>query len=297
MKIKADGKDVTKYIGDPSWNTDDETNGQEMSFQSIVLFDIGTKIKVIDGGKTRFLGIIISIEENVRPPHSYKALDYSINMKSDEIIQFKNMEADKAIKKLLSDSGIQSEVCSIPTKITKIYKDTIINILKDILAVAESDQGKTYFFEVDGTKVVVEEKKKIKITPQFIVSDDSAISRSIENLRNEVRIVKDNTVLAEASDNASIEALGTLRTIEDADVTKAKAQGIAATRLETLNRSKNTKQLTLLVTKGYWDIKKNRLIKLKGGGLNGWYRIQSSTHSMDGISHKVDIEVSWDAKI
>lgn len=297
MKVKVGGKDATKTIGSPSWNTDDESNGQEMSFQSVTLFDIGSQVKVTDGGKVRFLGTIVSVEENIRPPHSYKAIDYSMNLKSDTLIQFKNLEADKAITTLLGQNGIDCNVCAIPTKITKIYKDTIIGIIKDILQTAESDQGKSYFFEVDGTTVNVEEKKKIKISPTFLVSDESAISRSIEELKNEVQVVKDNAVLATASDSGSISKLGTLRTIEETEESTAKAQAIAKQKLASLNRGKNTKQMTLLVTKGYWDIKKNRLIKIKGGGLNGWYRIQSATHSMDGDLHKVDIEVSWDAKL
>ena len=299
MKIKVGGKDATKYIGSPSWNTDDDTNGQEMSFQSLQLYDIGDQVKVADGGKVRFLGTIVSMEENPKPPHSYKALDYSFNLKSDEIIQFKKLEADKAIKKLLGQNGIKCSICPIPTKITKIYKDTIIEIIKDILKQAKKDQGKAYFYEVDGTKVIVEEKKKIKITPTFMVADDTSITRSIESMKNEVKITKDNKVLATATDAAGISKFGTLRAIEDAGegTTKAKAQSMAKKELKSKNVATSTKSLSLLVTEGYWDIKKNRLIKLSGGGLSGWYRIRSSTHTIDGSTHKVDIEVSWDAKL
>ena len=86
--------------------------------------------------------------------------------------------------------------------------------------------------------------------------------------------------------------------VEDAEkgVSKAKAQSVAAKRLKELNRIKSVKKVTLLVTDGYWDIKKNRLIKLKGGGLNGWYRISSSSHTVEGNTHKIDIEVSFDAE-
>lgn len=299
MRIKIGGKDATKYIGNPSWNTSDDTNGQEMSFQSLVLYDVGSQVKVADGGKVRFLGTIVSVEENPMPPHTYKAIDFSFNLKSDEIIQFKKLEADKAITKLLSKNGIKCQVCSIPTKITKIYKGTIIEIMKDILHKAKKDQGKAYFFEVDGTRVIVEEKKKIKINPTFLVADDTTITHSIEDMKNEIQVVKDNKVLATANDSASISKFGTLRTIEDAGekTTKAKAASIAQKELKSLNRAKSSKQLTLLVSKGYWDIKKNRLIQIKDGGLNGWYRIKSSTHTMDGALHTVDIEVSWDAKL
>lgn len=299
MKIKVGNSDATKYIGSPSWATDDETNGQEMSFTSLKLFDIGSHVKVSDGGKVRFYGVIVSMEENIKPPHTYKALDFSYNLKGDEIIQFKNMAADSAIKKLLSQQGIKCKVCSIPTKISKIYKDTVINIVNDILTIAKKDQGKSYYFEVDGTTVVIDEKKKNKISPSFIMSAETSISRSIEELRNEVKVIKGNEVLATAKDDKSIAKLGTIQKVEEAQekITTAKAQATAKKQLEDLNKCKNTKQVTLLVTKGYWDIKKNRLIKLNGGGLKGWYRIRSSSHSIEGNIHKVEVEVSWDAKL
>lgn len=297
MKIKIGDEDVTKMIGSPSWVTDDETNGTEMSFSSLMVHDVGSLVKVSDGGQVRFYGIIVTMDENVRPPYSYKALDFSYNLKGEEIIQFKNMAADSAIKKLLSNQGISSQVCPIPTKINKIYKDTVAGILKDILKTAKKDQGKGYFFEVDGNKVVVEEKKKIKIHPSFLISDEAPITRSIEDLKNEVKVVHDNKVIASASDAASIKTLGTVRKVEEIqeNITTAKAQNVAKQQLKDLNRMKSVKQVTLLVTDGYWDIKKNRLIKLKGGGLDGWYRIRSSSHSIEGDVHKVEIEVSWDA--
>jgi hypothetical protein len=297
VKIRVEGTDETKKIGDLSWATDDEANGEEMNFSSLSLYDIGSHVKVTDkSGKCRYYGVIVSMEENVRPPHSYKAMDFSYNLKSDEIIQFKKLPADEAVKRLLKRSDIACSVCPIPTKITKIYKGTTIEILKDILKKAKKDQGKSYYFEVIGTKVVVSEKRKKKINPQFIMSADGAISRSIEDLKNEVKIVKNNKVLAVARDDSSIKRIGTVRAIDDSDISKAKAVGEAKTQLAKLNRSKNTKQVTLLVEKGYWHIRKNRLIMLNGGGLKGWYNIRTSTHSIEGNIHKVDIEVEWSGK-
>jgi len=297
MKISVGGTDGTKRIGGLSWNTDDETNGEEMNFSSLTLYPIGSHVKVTDSkGKCRFYGVIVSMEENIRPPHTYKAFDFSYNLKGEEIIQFKKQRADEAIKRLLKRSGISCSVCSIPTKITKIYKGTIIEIMKDILKKAKKDQGKSYFFEVIGDKVEVKEKNKLKIKPTYEMSADGAISRSIEELRNEVKVIKNNKVLATARDASSIKKLGTIRAIDESDVKKAKALGEAKTQLSKLNRSKSTKQVSLLVKKGYWDIRKNRLIELNGNGLKGWYSIKSATHTIDGNTHKVDIEVEWSGK-
>lgn len=300
MKITVNGKDETKYIGSPSWTTSDDANGEEMTFTSLRLYSPGAKVKVSDDG-TQFYGIIISVEEGNKPPHSYTALDFSYTLKCDEIIQFKKMRADTAIKKLLKRTGIkasQMSVCKIPTKITKIYQDTIINIMTDILKCAKKDQGKSYYFEVRGSKVVIEQKKKVKVKPTFMMADDSAISRSIADVRNEVKLYKDDKTVAKASDTSSIKSLGTLRLVEDAgEISKAKAKAEAQKRLKELNRSTNSKNVTLFVSSGYWDIRKNRLIKLDGGGLKGWYSIKSATHTMDANVHKVSIEVEWHGKL
>lgn len=298
MKITIKGKDETASLGSLSWSTDDETNGEEMDFSSIKLHDIGSHIKVTDGGAVRFYGVIVSMEENTKPPHTYKAMDFSYNLKGDEIIQFKKIAADKAIKKLLEKSGISCKVCAIPTKISKIYKGTLVEILKDILKIAKKDQGKTYYYEVNGNKVIVEEKEKVKIKPKFVISGDSSISRSITELRNEVVVAKNNKILATAKDDKSVKSLGTIRYVDDnSNVTKAKAAGEAKSQLKKLNRSTATKSLTLLVSEGYWDIRKNRLIKLEGGGLSGWYNIRSAKHSIDGKIHMCEIEVGWSGKI
>lgn len=297
MKIKIDGNDETKNIGEASWTTCDDTNGEEMEFSSLCLYDLGAHIKVSDEGKLRFYGVIVEMEENPDPPHSYKALDFSYNLKGDEIIQFKKTSADKAIAQLLKRSGIKNEVCAIPTKINKIYKGTISEIMSDILKTAKRDQGKSYYFEVIGDKVVVAEKKKQKVKAAFIVSGKSSISRSITDLKNEIKVVKGNKTLATAQDAASVKKLGTVRQIEEDDkVTKAKAMGEAKTILSKANVSTSTKQVTMIVSSGYWDIRKNRLIKLDGGGLKGWYTVHSATHSYDGAVHRVETEVSWNAR-
>ena len=299
MKITIEKKDETASLGGLSWSMDDDTNGEEMEFSSIKLYDIGSRIKVTDGGAIRYYGVIVSMEENIKPPHTYKALDFSYNLKGDEIIQFKKLAADMALSKLFAKSKIDSVVeCKIPTKITKIYKGTILEIAKDILKKAGKDQGKSYYLEVIGRYVTISEKKKKKISPTFTVAGEGSISRSITDLRNEVKVVKGNKVLATAKDSASIKKLGTIRYIdEDEKITKAKATSEAKSQLSKLDRVKNTRSLTLLVTKGYWDIRKNRLIKIKSAGLNGWYNIKSATHSIEGAIHKVDIEVEWSGKI
>ena len=287
------------YIGDVSFSTDDDTNGEEMTFSSLDKFKNGDIVKVRDNNATQFLGMIVKWSDPEKPPYEYTAIDFSRNLKGDCVIQFKDMRADAALKQLFGKYGVKCTICQMPTKIKKIYVDTIINVAKDIMNLAYKDQGKKYYLEVRGAKVVVEEKKKKKIKPTFQIADDSAIERSIEDLRNRVVVVrqgeKSMKVLAQADSEKSQKKYGIMQHNESADdkTTTVKGKGQADNLLKELNKQTSTKSVTLLVTKGAWSIRKNRLIYLKTKRLKGWYRIRSCTHEITSGTHKCTIELEW----
>lgn len=295
MKVYIGKTDATAYIGGLSLTTDESTNGEECSFESIELYTIGSQIKITDGKVVQFLGTIIQVEKNTRPPHSYWAIDFSWNLKSEEIIQFKKLRADEAIKKLCKRVGVRCKVCSIPTKISKIYKSNTLSIIKDILTKAQKASGWRYFYEMRGTTLYVEKKKQIKIKPTFLLSDDDAITFDIEDLRNTVRVYRSNQNIYNTRDNSSAKKLGTrVKTLtvgKKVSVAKAKTQ--AKAQLKKLNKVKGSKTLNLICTSGYWDIRKNRLIYINRGGMKGWYSIKSCTHEIDGGQHRFTLEVEW----
>ena len=298
MTIYVAGK-TQDLIGNVSFTTNDETNGEEMTFSSLKKFKNGSIIKVTDNKAVQFLGTIVRMTDAEKPPYDYTAIDFSRSLNGDCLIQFKGVRADEALKSLFKKYGIKCSVCDIPTKISKIYKDTIINVAKNIMHLAYKDQGKKYYLEVRGAKVVVEQKKKKKIRPTFVVQDDSAIERSIEELRNRVVIVsqgeKSMKVLARADAKKSQKSYGLMQHNEEADdkTTKVKAQAQAKTLLKKLNKQKNNKSLTLIVTKGAWSIRKNRLIYIKTKRLKGWYEIKSCTHEVQSGTHKCTIDLEW----
>ena len=298
MKIYIDGK-KHDLIGNVSFTTNDDTNGEEMSFSSLSRYKNGNIVKVTDNKAVQFLGMIVRMSDPEKPPYDYTALDFSWNLGGDCLIQFKGVRADDALRQLFKKYGITCNVCKIPTKISKIYNDTIINVAKDIMNLAYKDQGKRYYLEVRGTKVIVEEKKKKKIRPTFVIQDDGVIERSIEEMRNRVVVVnqgeKSMKILAQADAKKSQKSYGIRQHNEDADdkTTKVKAQWQAKNMLKQLNKQTNTKSVMLLVTKGAWSIRKNRLIYLKTKRLKGWYRIRSCTHEIQGNTHKCTIELEW----
>lgn len=298
LNIYVDGK-KQNLIGNISFTTNDDTNGEEMSFSSLSRFKNGNIVKVTANKATQFIGTIVRMSDPEKPPYEYTAIDFSRNLGGDCLIQFKGVRADEALKSLFKKYGIKCSVCAMPTKISKIYKDTIINVAKNIMHLAYKDQGKKYYLEVRGTRVVIEEKKKKKIRPTFVVQDDSPIERSIEELRNRVVVVsqgeKSMKVLARADAKKSQKSYGLMQHNEEADdkTTKVKAKGQAKTLLKQLNRQKSNKSVTLIVTKGAWSIRKNRLIYIKTKRLKGWYRIISCTHEVQGDTHKCTVDLEW----
>ena len=298
MIIYVDSK-KQDLIGDVSFTTNDDTNGEEMEFSSLLKYKNGDVVKVTVNKAVQFLGIIVRMSDPEKPPYSYAAIDFSRNLGGDCLIQFKGVRADDALRQLFEKYGIKCSVCEIPTKVTKIYNDTIINVAKNIMSLAYKDQGKKYYLEVRGTKVIVEEKKKKKIRPTFVIQDDGEIERSIEELRNRVVVVnqgeKSMKILAQADAKSSQRHYGIMQRNESADdkTTIIKAKGQAENLLKQLNKQTSTKTVTLIVTKGAWSIRKNRLIYLKTKRLKGWYRIRSCTHTVQGNTHKCEIELEW----
>jgi hypothetical protein len=286
-------------IGNVSFTTNDDTNGEEMAFSSLSRYKNGDIVKVSANKAVQFLGMIVRMSDPEKPPYDYTAIDFSRNLGGDCLIQFKGMRADAALERLFKRYGIKCSICPMPTKISKIYNDTIINVAKDIMHLAYKDQGKKYYLEVRGSKVIVEEKKKKKIRPTFIIEDDGAIERSIEDMRNRVVVVNQGTssmkVLAQADAKKSQKSYGLMQHNETADdkTTKVKAKSQAKTLLKELNKQTSTKSVTLIVTKGAWQVRKNRLIYLKTKRLKGWYRIRSCTHEVQGSTHKCTVELEW----
>ena len=296
--IYVDGK-KQDLIGDVSFTTNDDTNGEEMEFSSLLKYKNGDVVKVSVNKAVQFLGMIIRMSDPEKPPYRYTAIDFSRNLGGDCLIQFKGMRADDALRQLFAKYGIKCSVCEMPTKITKIYNDTIINVAKNIMSMAYKDQGKKYYLEVRGTKVVVEEKKRKKVRPTFVIQDAGEIERSIEELRNRVVVVnqgeKSMKVLAQADAKSSQRHYGIMQKNESVDdkTTIIKAKGQAENLLKQLNKQTSTKTVTLIVTKGAWSIRKNKLIYLKTKRLKGWYRIRSCTHTVQGNTHKCEIELEW----
>ena len=271
MVLKINGKTV--MVGNLTREASESNLGQTLTFDSLELYRNGDIVKIYDDDALKFTGMIIRVGQNFLPPHSYKAMDYSFNLQSEEHGQIKD-RADNAIRNMCKKFGIPCEICSIPTQIKKIYPDMPVkDIFKDILKKSGKEQNKEYFMEVDCGRLVIDEKSKIKIAADFLMSDDATLTRSIEDLRNSVRIVSSDgaKIYGSAKSDASIKKFGLLQVVESIDDDKkSKALTRAENRLKKLNRETCSVPVKLYVKHGAWDIKVNRLIEVELPTGKGW---------------------------
>ena len=293
MEVKLNNKNA--LVGEIRREASEDNLGQILSFEALVLYEAGDKVKVYEGSTLKYSGMIVEVNENKIPPHSYKVLDYSFNLQSEEHMQVKD-RADSIIKNVCQKFGIPCRVCSIPTKIKKIYPDTALSeIFKDILEIAGKEQKKEYYLYVDCGILIVEEKEKEKVKVSFQVSDDGSTRKTIEERKNSVKIVsnkeKSTKVYTTQKDANSIKKYGLLQVVETIDAKKAsQAMVMAKNRLESLNKTTYEKSVKIFVYgDGAFDIKPNQLIKIDGT----WRKIRSLTHTVTDNIHMLDLSLRW----
>lgn len=295
-------KKTDETVGKISLSSNDDSVGEVVEFESLKKYATGSTVSIVDG-KEQFRGLVVEMSDRTNPPFSYRIVDYSWNLDSEEFVQFTKIRADEALKKLFTKYNIKYSICSIPTKISKIYYDkTLKDIIKDILSIAGKEQGKKYYYEVVCGKVIVEERKKLVVDAKFIVQDDTEVKRSVTDLRNSVVIVdstdKKGKILASVKNKEYITKFGLKQIVETLDGTdkkqqKAKAKSKAENLLKQNCKQKNTCSVALFVISGFWNIRKGRKIKLKLGRLNGWYTIRSVQKTIENGHYWATVELEW----
>ena len=294
MIAKINGKKA--LVGNLTREASESNLGQTLTFDSLELYKNGDIIKIYDDGELKFSGMVIKIGQNFLPPHSYKARDYSFNLQSEDHGQIKD-RVDSAIKNMCKKFGIPCQICSIPTKIKKIFPDTpLSDMFREMLDMAEKEQDKEYFMEVDCGKLVIDEKSKIKVSADFLIDNQATLTRSIEELKNSVKIVSSDgvKVYGSAKDERSINEFGLLQVVESIDDDKkSKASVTAKNRLNKLNKETCSIPVRLYVKSGAWDIKVNRLIKVELPQETGWNKVRSLMHTVEDGNDFIDITLEW----
>lgn len=304
-KLYIEGKEVNHLAINLAWSSNADSLGQSLSFEMPFNEDgklmpkpfvkVGNKVSLKHKSDVIFFGIVEGEESNGRAPSKYNCFDLAFYLnKSTLTIQFNNKPADECFKEVCKKFGIKCEVTSIPTKIKKIYKsETVSEILKDILTIAEKQTGKKYRFEMRGDKLTVFVWTDIFVKANVDWISNPQRSLSIGNMKNSIEIVsgdeKKIKVMASAKDNASIKKYGLLHHSESIDdKEKSKSKQVANNLLKEFNKIQESGSVSLL---GNYEARAGRSIKLDEPvtGLKGDYYIKDASHSIANGIHLMSL--------
>ncbi|EON70453.1 XkdQ/YqbQ family protein [Lysinibacillus sphaericus] len=299
--LSVEGYEINHIASNLTWSSNTDTLGQALTFEMSsdenntflpkAFIKVGNKVTLHHKSKIIFFGVVESEEANGRAPRKYNCFDLAFYLnKSTLTIQFNNKPADDCIKEICKKFGIKTTVTSIPTKIKKIYKsETVSEILKDILSIAEKQIGKKYRFEMRGDTLTVFAWKDIYVEGDIEWISNPQRSLSISSMKNSIEVVsgdeKKIKVIASVKDNEAIKKYGLLHHSESIDdKEKSKAKQVANNLLKELNKIQQSGSVSLL---GNYEARAGRLIKLNEPitGLQGDYYIKDANHAISNSIH------------
>ncbi|ENK0837135.1 hypothetical protein AB2Z22_000441 [Clostridium botulinum] len=292
-------KEIIGKCNNLSWSNDIDTLATSLSFDSILdLAEGRSKIILQQDKVVVFEGVVVS-KTNKENIHSYTAMDYAWYLnKNKYVMQFRNMNAKSAIQQICSKVGIRNNITRLTTRINKLYyQESLSDIIKDILEQCKREIGTNYIMEMQGRTLYINRLVDLKINTTVLIGKDYSVSRSIEDMINNVIAVNnDGRVLANVKDPNYIKIFGELTDIISVeDKNTSQANNIARNELKEKNKVK--KELTFNTIdagRGIY-INCNRLIRVNLGkyGVNGWYRIKSTQHTLNNNIHKIGITIDF----
>lgn len=300
-KLVTDGIDILYNSNNLSWGDTSDSLGTQLTFDSIKNLYMQQVVSLYLFDKEIFRGVVIDkTEKSGSISYNYVVQDYSYYMNNKIIKQFNNMQADKAISSLLNEAYITGNITTIPTLITKIYKESVSKIIDNILEKATNDQGIEYIKELEANVLYIRRLSDLKINPAVLIEEGTDIKYSTENMKNSITVVnnnKDNTnIYAKVEDTSKYSWYGKLSDLIEVDEENiAKAKNIAANKLNELNKIEKSSSVSLLVMKEDINniIKSNRLIYFNQGNFIGYYKIKSANHILQDGLHKVAVDLEW----
>lgn len=303
--------DITSHTGEYQLSDNIDSLGAEFQFDLMSNpldanfsgneLPIGTKLVFFLDGTKMFSGIIVSYSRNSLTKYTYKAFDYAFYLnKSEAQIQFNNVNTSAAIRKLCDENGVTiGGICDIPTMVTKIYSgNTISDIIKDLLKMAETDQKVHYRLEVRDAALYIERYRDLYVQSKVVdIVGDFNSSYSIEDMANRIIVVssseKNQQIIAEKSDQSSIRTYGQITKVEKVDDKQmSQAAEIAANTLLDKNGVKRSFSITTL---GSSAVRAGRMMVFNQPEINltGAFLVKNCRHNFSGNKHtmQLDLEV------
>lgn len=305
---------ITPLVGDIQWRSNINELGEQLDFN--IAFnddryfpmnpvDIGNIISLRNEDEV-FRGIVVSEQRNGRGAISYTCFDYGFYLnKSSGIYQFNKVSAKKAIETILDDFEVPiGNITGIPTIINKIFNERLISdIIKEIITIAEDEQGIKYKMEMRQGKLYIVKQEDLVIKATFKLADNiqpydiySSISnssrkRTIENMKNSIKLVFDNKVIAEEKKNNLIDKYGLLQEVKTVDKKdKPQAKNIAKKKLNELAKVFEDNSLEMI---GNDRVRAGRIIEIEEPitGMKGQYLVKSVNHTLKNGIHRMQLSL------
>lgn len=300
-KIIVNNINIIDYCNTITWSSDSDSLGTQLGFESTKEIETGTVVQLFNNDTEIFRGIALKPIQK-RWTYSYTCQDYSYYLKNNKIAikQFNGISASDAIKSLLDEAYLTYDIVDIPTQINQFYTNTdASSIIDDILKQASSDQGNSYFKELQGNIVYINSVDDLKINPNILIPKEVNIEKSMENMKNSITVISgsdDKAVIqAKAEDTSQQWFYGILSdviSVDDKNI--AQAQNIANNALNTSNKITYSSSFEVIAIDGGDSIKANRMIYLEvGSRLNEYYKIKNASHTLNKGLHKVNITITW----
>lgn len=305
--------DITPIVGGLSWRSNKDELGIELNFDLAISdskyfpknpCSLGDMVILQNGNYEITRGILLNQKKNNKDPVGYVVYEYGFYLnKSDVFYRFKNVRADNAIRKILSDFGIPiGEMPSLSIVINKIYNNKKpSDIIKDILRQVRRATGKRYILEQRNGKMCVVLYRSMKIKATFKLDGTtynsadfiSEPSRELDvtEMINAVQVISDDKAILIKTDNAMIKKYGKLqKTISVDKKKKNEAVQNAKNELDELSKVIENGKVIML---GDDRVRAGRVLELneKYTGLKGHYTIKDVTHTVDNGIHKMTVNL------
>ncbi|SDZ19443.1 XkdQ/YqbQ family protein [Tindallia californiensis] len=259
-----------------------------------------------------YRGVIVEEQRNGRDPIKYISYDYTWYLnQSTTVYQFNSVSATEAIRKVLTDFGIQIEsIIEMPTKINEIYMlKTPGKIIQDIIDQVEKKEGYRISAEMRYGKLVIRKRIDLVIAGFFELAENvqrenileavgnPSRTRSIESMRNRIRLIVDDEeteyqVTAEKEDTAMIGRYGLIEeTIKIEAEDAAKSRQVAMILLNRLSKVHETITLKFI---GNTLFRGGRLFDVVESvtGISGRYMIVEAKHRINKKKYTMELELA-----
>lgn len=303
---------ITPLVGSVTWRSNTNELGEQLDFEiafnddryfPINPVDLGSMIR-LENEDEIFRGIVVTEQRNGRSSINYTCFDYAFYLnKSKEVYQFNKIPGQKAIETILNDFKIPiGSIAPITTIINKIYNDKPLSeIIKEIIDIAEKEKGIKYRMEMRQGKLYIEKQDDLVIRATFKLAENiqayditNTISnpsrkRTIEDMKNNIKIISDDKVLAEKKDENLIKQYGILQEIKAIDQKDtAKARNIAQNMLKELGKVFEENSVEMI---GNDQVRAGRIIEIEEPitGMSGQYLIKDVNHTIKNGIHRMQV--------